>query len=157
MNKRRRITLLALPLVLAALIGGAKWKQMHPIATKLDLQERAILSKAEKVEIWNPTYRGQVPVAEFKEALGDFYLIEDDASRARFNSTETPPDQIAFAVMLKSSDNTSKAVAMIGVFPLGYYDTLRNAGSARPRFARSLHPVTQRRLQKLVEENISAY
>lgn len=149
--------MLALPLVLGVLLGAAKWKQLHPTPTPLDLQERALLRKAVKVEIWNPTHRGQVPIDEFKKALDDFYLIEDDASRAPFNPTGTPPDQIAFAVMLKSSDNTSKAVAMIAVSPLGYYDTIRDFGSQRPRFARSLHPVTQRRFKKLIEENLGIY
>ena len=144
----RPLALLLIPLVLGALIGGAKWKQLHPTPTQFDLQERALLSKAAKVGIWNPTHRGQVPVDEFKETLDEFYLIEDDGSDV------TPPDQIVFMVMLHSSDDASKSVAMIGVSPLGYY-VLRDTDSQRPLSVRSLHPVTRRRLEKLIEENIS--
>ena len=150
MNKRRQITLLALPLVLGALLVGAKWKQSHPTPTKLDLQERALLRKTVKVEIWNPDYRAQIPVAEFKEALSDFYLIEDDPSRTQANLAVIPPDQIALFMMLRSSDTPSKAVAIIGVSPFGYYDTIRDSGSQRPRVVRSLHLITQRRLYELV-------
>ncbi len=149
MNKRAfRWGLLMLPLLLGAVIGVAKWKQLHPTPTKLDLQERALLSKAAKVEIWNPTYAGQIPVEEFKETLNEFYLIENDVSDV------TPPDQIVFMVMLHPSDHVSKSVAMIGVSPIGYY-VLRDTNSQRPLSVRSLHPVTRRRLEKLIEENIS--
>ena len=50
MNKRLG-ALFVLPLLLGVLLGGIKWKQLHPTPTQFDLQERAHLIKARRVEL----------------------------------------------------------------------------------------------------------
>ena len=144
--------LFVLPLLLGALLAGVKWKQMHPTPTQLDLQERAHLRKATRVEIWNPTYRGQVPINEFKEALNEFYLLKGDNTKLK-NAT-IPAQQSIF--IIKGGDSVGKEeLAMIGVSPLGYYISFGNFDSHRTRIDRSLRPATQRRFKKLIEENMS--
>lgn len=151
----RRVALLSLPLALGALLGGVKWKQLHPTPTRLDLQERAFLGKVEKVEIQNNTYHGEIPVREFKESLNDFYLIDDNKSKP--NSVVTPYGQTIFVVTVKPSANVDRSWIMIGISPVGYYQTLHNFSPQQTRSFWPLHPVTQRRLKKLAEENMSAH
>ncbi|BCM88653.1 hypothetical protein IAD21_00494 [Abditibacteriota bacterium] len=48
---KRRVAGLALPLVLFALVWGAKWHVDHPTPTKEDLEMRAFFSTASRVKI----------------------------------------------------------------------------------------------------------
>lgn len=68
MNKCRRILLPSLPLLLGALLGGAKWKQMHPTPTKLDLQARAHSREARIVELVEAVNCGRCPLVHSKRA-----------------------------------------------------------------------------------------
>jgi hypothetical protein len=48
---KRRIAWLALPLLLAALVFGVKWRVDHPTPTQEDLKIRALLGRAFMVEV----------------------------------------------------------------------------------------------------------
>ena len=148
MNKRRRILLLALPLVLGALLGGAKWKQMHPTATKLDLQERAHLRGA---KIVNLVYKGNyisIPVNEFKTTLDDFYLMNGflNYSSSRIPATQT-------MMIVRRDKDQSQPLAEIDLdVPASYMALKQN----RTGSAVALHPITERRLRELVAKHLPA-
>lgn len=156
----RRGKLVLLPLAFGALIGGIgsiRWKQLHPAPTMLDLQERSLLSEAVDVKIYNPTYCGQVPVDDFRNALDDFYLPQDD--EAKFTDV-APPRQFFFVVTFNRDPNQSESGAVIGVSPLGYYRVLlrEHVGRiSRTGITRPLPPVTRRRFEKLLEESVNEH
>ena len=159
MTKRRRILLLALPLLLGALLGGAKWKQMHPTLTQRDLQERAYLEKAVKVEILGTTRRGEIPIGEFKKALDDFYLLDANANPVRAASTASKAPRFMLMPLKEvvgGRRGELYTMAMIGVASPGTYFSWDGyiLGQTLARY--SLHPVTQRRLEELVARYRSA-
>ncbi len=142
--------LLLLPLALGALLGGVKWKQLHPTPTFTDLQERARLSKA---KIVNLVYKGNyipIPIDEFKATLNDFYLMDKNSSNY-FSSFSASTTQTT--IVVRKDEYQSLRLAEIELnYPASYLVLKKNGmGSAVP-----LHPVTVRRLNELVANHTSA-
>lgn len=150
--------MLALPLVLSVLLGAAKWKQMHPTATMIDLQERALLrERGLTIIVFDRDYngyRGEIPLDEFRKVLDDFYLLDDEISDEKINNPMLP-GQIGLEVRLKPDGDAGASRVRIGVSPSGYY--LQNFNSQRPQFSHSLHPTTQHRLKELMDQKMIPY
>ena len=165
MNKRRRILLFTLPLVLGALVGGAKWKQMHPAPTQFDLQERVRLMKAKRVELYVNGGKTSLPIGEFKVALNEFFLIElkNTDQLVRVGSTlkvlQVPASSIVIIVaehpnepmplgQIQLSDPTFYLGSKVQRDPAGHIALSQTTGS--------LHLVTDRRLRELIAKHLPA-
>lgn len=158
MNKRRRTLLLALPLVLGALLGAAKWKQLHPAPTQFDLQERAFLRNSKIVRVTVEGKGVELPSAEFKATLDDFYLTDagDDLmlalakSSARKRQNEPAIDiKVAYEI-----NNESAPFAGIRLDSISFYNANRvtrgRTSQQQKTVVALIHPVTERRLRELV-------
>ncbi len=142
MNKRRWMIMLALPLVLGVLLGAAKWKQMHPTETQLDLQERAILQSATVATAHGNGYTVSIPINEFKATINDFYFLD--------NNPDSMPGGYVPILTIEKVDGESRTV--IGKFEIGRdtpYASYKSANSKSP-FRQGIHPVTSRRLKVLM-------
>ena len=155
MNKHRRI-LLALPLVLGALLGAAKWKQMHPMPTQRDLTERAHLREAKIVELIDGAKSYPILIDAFKKSLNDFYLIDletpSNFSTGGFTGYVSIPrgDKIRVQKIRNQSPYLAEIYLSASAFPSSYTGKyLRKKGIIEERNFR-LHPVTERRLRELI-------
>lgn len=146
MNKRRQITLLALPLLLGALIGGAKWKQLHPTATQRDLAERAHLRKAVLVNMSVDGKYVPIPLDEWKQILDDFYLMKS----RDLNGTSWKKATIIARLDKDKSAPLGTVEISLDTHYSGYYSATTMSHSV------ALHPATERRLRELVAKYQSA-
>ena len=158
-----RPSLLLLPLLLAALLGGVKWKQMHPTPTPLDLQERARLMEAKSVEVDADGRKFVLPTKEFKETLANFYLLEPKV-RDVFSATAPYPTlaQRRFRRWIIISVKDSKPLPLLAEIHLESPTSYQGDFSGMERHPTSsgtigsLHPVTQLRLSELIIRHLPA-
>lgn len=142
--------MLALPLVLGALLGAAKWKQLHPTATPFDLQERRVLRQAKIVNVMIRGKTFSVPTAEFKAILNDFYLLDFNAIDP---SVVADPIIIPFSqtkIVVRKDKSSSLPLAEIGLNSPSRYLCKREEHAGDVKYAATLHPTTERRLHELV-------
>ena len=162
MNKRRRILLLVLPLLLGALLGGAKWKQMHPTPTRFDLQERAFLREAKFVDVNVEGKKIDLPSDEFKATLDDFYLIDlgdNWPSAMRKPNRRIGPNVVIRVCEERNNEWSPFAEIRLGggvSYAAGHAE-LPNAPERRGGLIMALiHPITEQRLRELIAKYRSA-
>ena len=160
MNKRRRILLLALPLVLGALLGGAKWKQLHPTPTQFDLQERAHLREAKIVELVHGSQVLSLPVDAFKERLNDFYLLGPVTQSNLPTGASGPvfiPRRYTIRVRKGKGRDEYPYLAEIYLSDASSYIGKYPHKAGFEQHEARLHPLTERRLRDLIALYRDAY
>ena len=161
MLKRHSRLLLLFPLLLGAIIGGVKWKQMHPTPTQFDLQERAFLSKAKFVDVHVEGKKVNIASDEFKDALDNFYLIDlgNDWPSLLSNPRQSAgPDVVIRACDERDNEWSPFAEIHLGSgIPYGAsYNERPNAPQRKGPIFAKLHPVTERRFRELVAKHLPA-
>ena len=156
--------LVLLPLLVGALLGGVKWKQLHPTPTQLDLQERARLMKAKRVELRMDGHTVVLPVDEFKATLKDFYLVELKPTHeimlmgSRYRVITAP----IVSLSIVKYPNPCMSLAEIELANPNFYmghKTKNGCGDQlnSTQIVKSLHPVTLRRLNELIAKHLPAH
>lgn len=158
MNKRRWMTLLALPLVLGVLLSAAKWKQMHPTATQRDLAERAHMREATIVDVVVGGRSLSLPVDAFKASLDDFYLLGASQSSTLPigvipRSAFVPPPTFIerqYTIRVRKNRRESPYLAEIYLSPNSSYVGKYLTKTGIEQHEARLHPATERRLREFL-------
>ncbi len=140
-----------LPLLLGALLGGVKWKQLHPTPTQFDLQERAHLREAKIVELVNGGKSVSIPIDEFKATLDEFYLLKRGREADELGTfSGSVPIPRGYAIRLRKSYREPHYLAQIHLSSPAYYTGTYLHKSGIEERAAKLHPVTERRLREFI-------
>lgn len=153
---KRKLATLALPLLLAALMLGVKWRAEHPTPTKEDLEVRALLKKPPPTKVsyrlWSSRYRSKmVSKQEFTKLMDNLYL----SPQQRTVPTSTRSDEVVhFICYYQAPRNSKDAVSSVSIEMnitklwgwMYVYRTQRESGYR-------LHPVTVKRWIELLKAN----
>ena len=165
MFKRFRLVLCVVPLLLGAVLGVVKWKQMHPTPTARDLGERAFLKQAEAVTVFCYGHEVAVPRREFDAALDEFYLIDLQNRKWIFmgarnaNSLKFRGGCVIRAATAVPRDQTVPFAEIDFGSPASYTAKHAPPGElvqTQALMLAQLHPTTERRLRALVARHLPA-
>ncbi len=160
MAKRFRLaSLLLIPLILVALLGGVQWKRLHPTPTSMDLWHRAQLREATSVEVDVDGRKISLPVSEFKATLNDFFLLDfSNANSTPFpGAVQIPWSHVTITAWKDRRFHVPLAELRMDAptsYLTNYPQKGRNGEVALIQMMASLHPVTQRRLRELIAKHL---
>ena len=143
------LALVALPLVLAALALGVKWRADHPTPTKEDLRIRALLAQPGGMEVSHATWDGKklhefklkFSEKEFQAFVNCFYL-----SPQRYNSNPIAMSKNGI-ITIARDDRTATIVASLSLDKWIGELLISRPGKSKTR---NIHPVTVKRWIELL-------